>query len=106
MKKIECIIRQEKLKELAESLRLAGIAGLTATEIKGFGKETTRPENYLFLPKTKIEIYLADGQVEEIISTIIKACQEDKFGSGKIVVLPMEECVRIRTNERGENALF
>ncbi len=106
MKKIECIIRQEKLKQLAENLRLAGAGGLNVTEIKGFGRQTTRPENYLFLPKTKVEIYVTDGQVEEIISAIKDSCREEKFGSGKIVVLPMDECIRVRTGEKGDEAIF
>jgi len=106
MKKIECIIRQEKLKDLADALRLAGVGGLTAIEVKGFGKQTTRPQNYLFLPKTKVEIYVTDGQAEEIISTIIRCCKQDTLGSGKIAIFPMEDCVRMRTEERGNSAIF
>jgi nitrogen regulatory protein P-II 1 len=74
--------------------------------VKGFGRETTRPENYLFLPKTKIEIYVTDAQMEEVISTIINCCREDKLGSGKIAILPVEECIRIRTNERSREAIL
>ncbi len=106
MKKIECIVRQDKLKDLAESLRLAGVGGLTATETKGFGRETTRPQEYLFLPKTKVEIYVTDKQVEEIVSAIIRCCKEDVLGSGKIAVLPMDDCIRVRTEERGDEAIF
>ena len=106
MKKIECIIRQEKLKELADALRLAGVGGLMAIEIKGFGKQTTRPQNYLFLPKTKVEIYVADAQVKEIVSAIIKCCKQDTLGSGKIAILPMDDCIRVRTQERGDEAIF
>lgn len=106
MKKIECIVRQGKANELAEALLLVGVGGLTFTEVKGFGKQTTRPKNYLFLPKTKIEIYSTDEQVEEIIASIIKCCRGDELGSGKIAVLPVEECVRVRTNERNDAAIF
>ncbi len=105
MKKIECIIRPEKLKELAEALRETGISGLTVTEVKGFGQQTTRPENYLFLPKTKIEIYLDDAKVEEVLATITKVCKTGKLGDGKAVVLAMEDAMRIRTGERGEKAI-
>ncbi|MBD3264846.1 MAG: hypothetical protein GF375_07065 [Candidatus Omnitrophica bacterium] len=65
MKKIECIVRNDKLNRLTERLRLAGIGGMTVTEVKGFGRQTTRPQAYLFLPKTKIEIYARDSQVNE-----------------------------------------
>jgi len=106
MKKIECVIRQDKLKDLAESLRLAGAGGLTATETKGFGRETTRPQNYLFLPKTKVEVYVTDEQVEKITSVIIKCCKEGALGSGKIAILPMDDCIRVRTEERGDEAIF
>lgn len=106
MKKVECIIRQEKLKEVIDALRLAGVAGATVTEVKGFGKGAVRPDNFLFVPKTKIEIYATDDQVEDIIQAIIRCCKEKISGSGKIAVLPMEECVRIRTEERGEKAIL
>ena len=106
MKKIECIIRPEKMKELEKALRLAGVGGITISEVKGFGKETTRPEAYLILPKTKIEIYAIDQHVEELISIIIDTCRTDALGDGKIIVLPMDDAVRIRTGERLEKALI
>ncbi len=106
MKKIECIIRQEKLKEVSEALRSVGAAGATASEVKGFGKESVRPDNFLFVPKTKIEIYVTDGQMEDVIAAVVGCCKEEIFGSGKIAVLPVEECVRIRTEERGEKAII
>ena len=105
MKKIECIIRSEKLKEVEKALRLAGVGGMTISEIKGFGKETTRPEAYLILPKTKVEIYVTDEQVEELISAIVSICRTGELGDGKIVVLPMDGALRIRTGERQEKAL-
>ena len=106
MKKLECIVRQEKVKELAEALLIAGVGGITSTEVKGFGTQTSRPPNYLFLPKTKVEIYARDDQVEELIEAIVKCCKDEVMGSGKIAILPLENCVRIRTNERGEKAIF
>lgn len=106
MKKIECIIRQEKLKEVSLALRLAGVAGVTVMEVKGFGKESTRPDNYLFIPKTKIELYVTDDQVEDIIRTITQCCKEEALGCGKIAVFPLEECIRVRTEERGEKAIL
>lgn len=106
MKKIECIIRPDKLKPLTDKLLLAGIGGLTVTETKGFGREATRPENFLFLPKTKIEIYVTDEQAAEVVDAISFCCRDDKFGSGKIAILPMEDCIRVRTGERGSSAIL
>ncbi|MDD4955758.1 MAG: P-II family nitrogen regulator [Candidatus Omnitrophica bacterium] len=106
MKKIECIIRPEKLKPLTDELFLAGIGGLTVTEAKGFGREAVRPENFLFLPKTKIEIYVTDEQLSEVIETISACCRDDKFGSGKIAILPIDDCIRVRTGEKGDSAIL
>jgi len=106
MKKIECIIRPEKLKALTDELLLIGIGGLTATEIKGFGKEATRPENFLFLPKTKVEMYVTDEQAKEVTDVIINCCCDDKFGSGKIAILPVDDCIRVRTGEKGDSAIL
>jgi nitrogen regulatory protein P-II 1 len=101
MKKIECIIRPSKLTELEKTLRQIGVGGMTVTEVKGFGNEQTRPDEYLFLPKTKVEIYCADDQVEEIVQTICHACHSGKIGDGKILLFPIEDLIRIRTFERG-----
>lgn len=106
MKKIECIIRPEKLKELTDELLLLGIGGLTVTEVKGFGREVTRPQNYLFLPKTKVEMYVTDGQIEEAVRTIMQCCGDGRFGSGKIAVLPLEKCIRIRTAQTDDEAIL
>lgn len=105
MKKLECVIRPEKLKELAEELRGIGVSGLTVTEVKGFGQQTTRPENYLFLPKTKIEIYLEEEKVEEVFETITRVCKTGQMGDGKAVILPVEDALRIRTGERKIKAI-
>ena len=105
MKKVECMIRQEKLKPLSEALRNAGVAGATVSEVKGFGKESTRPDNFLFLPKTKVELYVTDDHVEDVVAAIMECCKEESLGSGKIAVMALEECIRIRTGERGEQAI-
>ena len=104
MKKIECIIRPSKLHDLEQTLRRIGIGGMTIYEVKGFGKEQTRPDEYLFLPKTKLEIYCMDSQVEEIVEAICKTCESGKLGDGKIAILPVDELVRVRTGERGDSA--
>ena len=106
MKKIECIIRPEKVKQLIDELRLVGIGGVTLSEVKGFGKETTRPDSYLILPKTKVEIYTTDEQVEEIVSVIISICNTGTFGDGKIVIFPIHDVIRIRTQEKQEHAIY
>jgi nitrogen regulatory protein P-II 1 len=105
MKKIECIIRPEKLKEVEKALRLAGVGGMTISEVKGFGRETTRPEAYLILPKTKVEIYATDEQVEELTLAIVNTCRTGKLGDGKVVILPMEGAICVRTGERQKEAL-
>ncbi len=106
MKKIECVIRSEKLKELERALRRVGVGGITITEVKGFGRETTRPEAYLILPKTKVEIYAADKQVKELISVIISTCCTGELGDGKIIVLPVDNIHRIRTGETQDEAIY
>ena len=106
MKKIECIIRSEKVEELKRALRETGVGGITITEVKGFGKETTRPEAYLVLPKIKIEIYAAEQQVEELTGIIINTCRTGELGDGKIVILPMDKAIRIRTGEEQDKAIF
>ncbi len=105
MKKIECIIRSEKLEELKKSLRDAGVPGLTISDVRGFGAETTRPDNYLVLPKTKIEIYCTDAQTEDLISTIETTCRGSDIGSGKIAVIPLSDVIRIRTGQTGDEAI-
>ena len=106
MKKIECVVRTEKIKELIDALRIVGVGGVTMTEVRGFGRETTRPESYLILPKTKLEIYATSEQVDEIVSVIISVCKTGLLGDGKIVVLPLEDVIRIRTSEKQEQAIY
>ncbi len=105
MKKIECVIRPAKLTDLEQALRLIGVGGMTVSEVRGFGSEQTRPDQYLFLPKTKVEIYCPDEQVDAIVNTICEVCHSGKIGDGKIIVVPVEDIVRIRTFERGHAAV-
>lgn len=106
MKKIEAIIRSEKLKELTDALREIGIGGMTVSEVRGFGNQSTRPDSFLFVHKTKVEIYAIDSQVKDIISKILFYCSTKKMGDGKIAVLPMEDCVRVRTGDRKNKAIL
>ena len=112
MKKIEAIIKPFKLDELKEAFSAIGIHGMTVTEVKGFGRQKGHTEVYLgaeyvvdFIPKIKVEIVAADEQVEQILETILSAVNTGKIGDGKIFVLPVEEVVRVRTGEKGEEAI-
>lgn len=112
MKKIEAIIKPFKLEEVKEALTEIGVEGLTVSEVKGFGRQKGHTEIYRgseytvdFLPKVKIEIVLADSIVEKAVETIIKAAKTGKIGDGKIFILPVEEAIRIRTEEKGEKAV-
>ncbi len=112
MKKIEAIIKPFKLDEVKEALQDVGIQGLTVIEAKGFGRQKGHTELYRgaeyvvdFLPKVKIEIVLAADQVEEAIKAIIDAAKTGKIGDGKIFVSPVEQAIRIRTEEDGPEAL-
>jgi nitrogen regulatory protein P-II 1 len=104
MKKIECIIQPEKLPALEETLRLAGVSGMTVSEVRGFGNQRIRPEPFL-RQKIKIEIYAREDEVEELITTIRAVARSGRMGDGKIVVVPVEQVVRLRTGERGEQAV-
>ena len=112
MKKIEAIIKPFKLDEVREALSEIGVAGLTVSEVKGFGRQKGHTELYRgaeyvvdFLPKIKIEIVVADQSVEPAIEAIIKAARTGKIGDGKIFVMPVEQVVRIRTGESDEAAI-
>lgn len=112
MKKIEAVIKPFKLNEVREALSAAGIEGMTVSEVKGFGRQKGHTEIYRgseytvdFLPKVKIEIVLPDASVDGAIEAIIRAAKTGKIGDGKIFVYPIEEAVRIRTDERGERAI-
>ena len=112
MKKIEAIIKPFKLDEVKEALQEIGIQGLSVTEVKGFGRQKGHPELYRgaeyvvdFLPKVKIEVVLSDDMVDGAIEAIVEAARTDKIGDGKIFVSPVEQAIRIRTGESGEDAL-
>jgi len=101
VKKVEAIIQNKKFLPLVEALRAAGISGMTASEVKGFGNEQTRPESYLFLPKTKVEIYCNDESLENIVDIIVQICKTGSLGDGKIALFEVSDLIRIRTRERG-----
>jgi len=112
MKKVEAIIKPFKLEEVKDALGEIGIQGMTVTEAKGFGRQKGHTEIYRgaeytvdFLPKLKIELVISDQQVEPAVSAIIKAAKTGKIGDGKIFVSNIEEAVRIRTEEKGEQAV-
>jgi len=106
MKKIECIIRSERLKDVTAALKNIGIGGMMVSDVRGFGVQTARPESFLFVHKTKIEIYALDTQVKKIISTILMHCSTGKIGDGKVAVMPLDDCVRVRTGERKNKAIL
>jgi nitrogen regulatory protein P-II 1 len=112
MKKIEAIIRPHLLESVKDALQTLGLQGMTISEVKGFGRQKGHTEVYRgseykveFVPKLKIEIILDDEVVESAIDIIIKTARTGKFGDGKIFVFPVEEAIRIRTGEHGENAV-
>jgi nitrogen regulatory protein P-II 1 len=106
MKKIECIIRSDKLKDVTVALKRAGIGGMTVSEVRGFGIQSERPDSFLFVHKTKIEIYAVDSQVKDIVSAVLMHCSTGGVGDGKIAVLPMDDCVRISSGERNNKAIL
>lgn len=112
MKKIEAIIKPFKLDEVKEALQEVGLQGITVTEAKGFGRQKGHTELYRgaeyvvdFLPKVKIEVVVADSAVDTAMDAIRNAAQTGRIGDGKIFVSPIEEVVRIRTGETGEDAV-
>ena len=112
MKKIEAIIKPFKLDEVKDHLNEIGVKGITVTEVKGFGRQKGHTELYRgaeykvdFLPKVKLEIIAPDEQVEEILTIIKEAAHTGKIGDGKIFVLEVMEVIRIRTGERGDDAI-
>jgi len=112
MFKIEAIIKPFKLDEVKEALHEIGIQGMTVTEVKGFGRQKGHTELYRgaeyvvdFLPKIKLEVAVSDDSVEKVVEAIAGAANTGRIGDGKIFVLPMQEAVRIRTGERGPEAV-
>lgn len=112
MKKIEAIVKPFKLDDVREALADVGIAGMTVTEVKGFGRQKGHTELYRgaeyqvdFLPKVKIEIVIDDDRVDVAIETILKSAKTGKIGDGKIFVTTVEQAIRIRTSEQGDEAI-
>lgn len=112
MKKIEAIIKPFKLDEVKEKLGEIGVQGITVTEVKGFGRQKGHTELYRgaeyvvdFLPKVKLEIIIPDNILEKVLETIVATAQTGRIGDGKIFITHVEEAVRIRTGERGEDTL-
>ncbi|EPX60486.1 Nitrogen regulatory protein P-II [Cystobacter fuscus DSM 2262] len=115
MKKIEAIIKPFKLDDVKDALHEVGVRGLTAMEVKGFGRQKGHTELYKgaeyvvdFLPKVKVEVVVDDDLAERVVDAIVRAARsgtEGKIGDGKIFVIPVDEAVRIRTGERGSDAL-
>ncbi len=112
MKKVEAIIKPFKLDDVKEALKDIGVQGLTVTEVKGFGRQKGHTELYRgaeyvidFLPKIKLEIIVVDDIVPKVIEVIMDSAKTGKIGDGKIFILPMEEVIRIRTGERGIDAI-
>jgi nitrogen regulatory protein P-II 1 len=112
MKQIETIIKPFKLDEVKEALTKIGIEGMTVTEVKGFGRQKGHTELYRgaeysidFLPKVKIQILTPDEKVAQIVETVVRVARTGKIGDGKIFVTPVEEVVRIRTGEKGPDAV-
>lgn len=112
MKKIEAIIKPFKLEEVKDALAELGIEGMSVTEVKGFGRQKGHTEIYRgseytvdFLPKIKIEVVLADSLLDSAIAAIVEAAKTGKIGDGKVFVSPVEEAIRIRTDETGERAV-
>ena len=112
MKKIEAIIKPFKLEDVKEALSEIGIQGMTVTEVKGFGRQKGHTEIYRgseytvdFLPKVKLEIVVDDAQVAEVVDKIVTTANTGKIGDGKVFVLPVENAIRIRTGERGDEAV-
>ncbi|MDE0014069.1 MAG: P-II family nitrogen regulator [Candidatus Poribacteria bacterium] len=112
MKKLECIIRPFKLEEVKEALSSVGVRGMTVSEVRGFGRSRGHTELYRgseytieFVPKLKIEIVVAEENVDKVVEAVQQAAATGKIGDGKIFVLPIDETIRIRTGERGPAAV-
>jgi nitrogen regulatory protein P-II 1 len=112
MKQIEAIIKPFKLDEVKEALTKVGIQGMTITEVKGFGRQKGHTELYRgaeysvdFLPKVKIQILVPDDKVSQVIEAVVNTARTGKIGDGKIFVIPVEEVIRIRTGEKGADAI-
>jgi nitrogen regulatory protein PII len=112
MKRVEAIIRPHKVDDVREALLAIGIKGMTITEVKGFGRQKGHTEVYRgaeykvdFLPKIKIELIVADSSLDAAVSAIVKSAKTGHVGDGKIFIIPVDDAIRVRTEEAGEGAL-
>ncbi|GAB6076026.1 P-II family nitrogen regulator [Desulfurobacterium crinifex] len=112
MKKVEAVIKPFKLDEVKDALTEIGITGMTISEVKGFGRQKGHTELYRgaeytidFIPKIKLEVIVPDKSVEKVVEVIVNSAKTGRIGDGKIFILPVEDAVRIRTGERGQEAL-
>jgi len=112
MKRVECIVRPHLLDAVKSGLQDVGVVGMTVTEVKGFGRQKGHTETYRgaeyrieFLPKVKIEAVLPDELVDRAVESVLKTARTGKFGDGKIFVTSLDEVIRLRTGERGEDAV-
>jgi nitrogen regulatory protein PII len=112
LRKIECFIQPFKLEEIKDALFNAGVEGMSVSEVKGFGKQRGytnggKPNREVkFLPKIKMEIVVEEEIVDEVVKTIVRLAKTGEFGSGKIFIIPVEDAVRIRTEESGKSAIM
>ena len=112
MKKVEAVIRHFKLEEVKDALTKLGVQGMTVSEVRGFGRQRGHKEQYRgaeytvdFLPKVKIEVATDSMSVDQVVETIMKTARTGQIGDGKIFILPLEDCIRIRTGEQGPEAI-
>ncbi|MCH2114085.1 MAG: P-II family nitrogen regulator [Pirellulales bacterium] len=112
MKKVEAVVRPNKLEDIKDALTKQGVAGMTVTEVRGFGRQKGHSETYRgteytvdFLPKVKIEVVVSDDKAQSVLDTVIKTAQTGQIGDGKIFVADLDQIVRIRTGETGEEAV-
>lgn len=112
MKKIEAVVRHFKLEEVKDALMEVGVQGMTVTEVRGFGRQKGQKEQYRgaeytvdFLPKVKMEVVVAEDQVKTVVEAIVRTARTGQIGDGKIFVTDLDEIVRIRTGESGEEAI-
>ncbi len=112
MQKIEAIIKPFKLDDVKEALNEIGISGMTLSEVKGYGRQKGHKEIYRgaeynvdFIPKIKLELVVNSDQTDQVVETIMKAANTGKIGDGKIFVMPVEEVIRVRTGEKGADAI-
>ena len=112
MKKIEAIVRHFKLEDVKNALNEQGVTGMTVTEVRGFGRQKGHTERYRgteyaveFVPKVKIEIVCSDGSVQSIVETVLRSAQTGEIGDGKVFISDLQDAVRIRTGETGNEAI-